>query len=175
MTEEKTRTCNKCKTSYSISYFHRDGTRPEGISYICKSCANVKSNRYYWKNRERINMDRAQKRAAGRALKRQAKRVETIEFLKSTALKIMTWDCENIYMLEGWFNDMLWVCKEEGMSPKFEKYGVEWQKIPSVKPDPFVVIQLRTNNYEPIAFDRKGRALVDNGEGEPMEVITAPL
>lgn len=47
-----TRKCNKCNVDKKYSEFHKDKSRPQGISYICKLCDRIKFKSWVTKNKE---------------------------------------------------------------------------------------------------------------------------
>ena len=38
--------CPKCKRKKDEEYFHKDGKSPDGLYYICKSCAKIRQKNY---------------------------------------------------------------------------------------------------------------------------------
>ena len=51
--------CNTCKTSQSLSEFHKNKNRKDGHSNYCKSCAKTRNKAYYESTPERNEQRRA--------------------------------------------------------------------------------------------------------------------
>lgn len=47
-----TKKCSKCKEYKSLGEFHNDKDRPDGHSYVCRTCDNARGKKYYQDNIE---------------------------------------------------------------------------------------------------------------------------
>lgn len=49
--------CKKCDTTKSVSEFHKDATKKDGLNIYCRQCRSQASKERYEKNKERLKKD----------------------------------------------------------------------------------------------------------------------
>ena len=88
-----TKICSKCKCEKNIEDFHKDLSRKDGHSYICKQCNNERSKTYYKTN---IVKCRKQKRDYAKSTEGKIIRCKYIEQTKNIiAERVKTYRVRN--------------------------------------------------------------------------------
>lgn len=52
--EKGTKVCSKCKRELPIEMFYKDVSRVDGLDFICKNCAKIKSKQYRNENKNKL-------------------------------------------------------------------------------------------------------------------------